>query len=53
MRKTRTIGSNRRRVTLADVARASGYSPSTVSLVLNKAPLSRYIAATTKEKITE
>jgi len=53
MGKTRTIVSNRRRVTLSDVARASGFSPSTVSLVLNKAPLSRYVAAKTKEKITE
>ena len=53
MRKSRTIGSDRRRVTLSDVARASGFSPSTDSLVLNEAPLSRYIAAKTKEKISE
>lgn len=45
--------SNRRRVTLSDVARVSGFSPSTVSLVLNEAPLSRYIPAKTKGKITE
>jgi LacI family transcriptional regulator len=38
-------------VTLADVARASGFSPSTVSIVLNEAPLSRYVAAATKELI--
>jgi LacI family transcriptional regulator len=38
-------------VTLADVARASGFSTSTVSIVLNEAPLSRYVAATTKEHI--
>jgi LacI family transcriptional regulator len=40
-----------RRVTLVDVARASGFSPSTVSIVLNEAPLSRYVAAQTKERI--
>lgn len=34
-----------------DVARESGFSPSTVSIVLNEAPLSRYVAATTKEQI--
>ena len=42
---------NRRRVTLTDVARASGFSPSTVSLVVNEAPLSRYIPAKTKQKV--
>jgi LacI family transcriptional regulator, galactose operon repressor len=40
-----------RPVTLVDVARESGFSPSTVSIVLNNAPLSRHIAATTKERI--
>ena len=39
------------RVTLLDVARKSGFSPSTVSIVLSDAPLSRYVAATTKERI--
>jgi len=39
------------RVTLADVARRSGFSVSTVSIVLNEAPLSRYVAAATKERI--
>jgi LacI family transcriptional regulator len=38
-------------VTLADVARASGFSTSTVSIVLNEAPLSRYVAVKTKELI--
>lgn len=38
-------------VTIVDVARASGFSPSTVSIVLNEAPLSRYVAAQTKEHI--
>jgi LacI family transcriptional regulator len=35
-------------VTLADVARLSGFSPSTVSIVLNDAPLARHVAANTK-----
>jgi LacI family transcriptional regulator len=39
------------RVTLQDVARRSGFSPSTVSIVLSEAPLSRYVAAQTKEHI--
>jgi LacI family transcriptional regulator len=39
------------RATLLDVARASGFSASTVSIVLNEAPLSRYVAAGTKEHI--
>jgi len=41
------------RVTILDVARKSGFSASTVSIVLNEAPLSRYVAATTKEKIRQ
>lgn len=40
-----------KRITLVDVARESGFSPSTVSIVLNDAPLSRYVAAQTKEHI--
>lgn len=40
-----------RDVTLRDVARESGFSPATVSIVLNNAPLARYIPAATKEKI--
>jgi DNA-binding LacI/PurR family transcriptional regulator len=39
------------RVTLADVARLSGFSVSTVSIVLNEAPLSRYVASATKERV--
>jgi len=39
------------RVTIIDVARASGFSASTVSLVLNEVALSRYVAAGTKEHI--
>jgi len=37
--------------TIRDVARESGYSASTVSIVLNNAPLSRYIPADTKDRI--
>jgi len=38
-------------VTIRDVAKASGFSSTTVSIVLNSAPLARYIPATTKKKI--
>ena len=38
-------------VTLLDVARASGFSVSTVSIVLSQAPLSLKVAATTREHI--
>src|SRR5258708_35160325 len=38
-------------VTLLDVARACGYSVSTVSIVLSEAPLSKNVAATTRERI--
>src|SRR6516225_8283070 len=38
-------------VTIRDVARESGYSASTVSIVLNGAPLSRYIPGETKNRI--
>src|SRR5262250_3560329 len=38
-------------VTIRDVARESGYSASTVSIVLNGAPLSRYIPGETKARI--
>lgn len=41
------------RTTLADVARESGFSASTISIVLNEAPLSRYVAAATKEHVRE
>ncbi len=49
MRRTLNSG----RITLADVARESGFSSSTVSIVLNEAPLSRYVAAKTKVLIKE
>src|SRR5277367_217716 len=38
-------------MTIRDVARESGYSASTVSIVLNNAPLSRYIPEETKARI--
>src|SRR5215831_10778687 len=40
-------------VTMRDVANSSGFSPATVSIVLNNAPLARYIAPATKQKIEE
>lgn len=42
-----------RAVTMRDVAEDSGFSPATVSIVLNNAPLARYIAPATKRKIEE
>src|SRR2546421_849356 len=38
-------------VTIRDVAKGSGFSSTTVSIVLNNAPLARYIPETTKKKI--
>jgi LacI family transcriptional regulator, galactose operon repressor len=38
-------------VTIRDVAKVSGFSSTTVSIVLNNAPLARYIPLTTKRKI--
>jgi LacI family transcriptional regulator len=43
--------SRSKHVTLADVARESGFSPSTVSIVLNEVPLSQHVAAGTKQHI--
>jgi LacI family transcriptional regulator len=38
-------------VTIRDVGKESGFSSTTVSLVLNNAPLARYIPASTKKRI--
>jgi LacI family transcriptional regulator len=38
-------------ITIRDVASESGFSAATVSIVLNNAPLARYIAPTTKTRI--
>src|SRR6201998_3539369 len=40
-------------VTMRDVAESSGFSPATVSIVLNNAPLARYIAPATKKRIED
>ena len=40
-------------VTLLDVARACGYSVSTVSIVLSEAPLSQNVAVSTRKRIRE
>jgi LacI family transcriptional regulator len=48
LRRRKAKGSG---VTLRDVAHASGVSPATVSIVLNSAPLARYIPPSTKDRI--
>ncbi len=40
-------------VTIRDVARECQFSPTTVSMVLNHAPLARYIPATTKKSVIQ
>jgi LacI family transcriptional regulator len=55
-RRASTSESSRKRsqsaaVTIRDVAERSGFSSATVSIVLNNAPLARYIPDTTKERI--
>jgi LacI family transcriptional regulator len=49
---SKTVG-KRGLVTMRDVAQETGFSPATVSIVLNNAPLARYIASTTRKKIEE
>src|ERR1700721_465103 len=46
-------GGKNQMVTMRDVAEDSGFSPATVSIVLNNAPLARYIAPATKKRIEE
>jgi len=50
MKKT---GPKRGLVTMRDVAQATGFSPATVSIVLNNAPLARYIAPSTRLRIEQ
>jgi len=45
------LGMKNAAVTIRDVAKESGFSPTTVSIVLNSAPLARYIPAVTKKRI--
>jgi len=48
------VGSSRQKnemITIRDVARESGFSSTTVSIVLNNAPLARYIPPATKKRI--
>src|SRR6202158_5979340 len=40
-------------VTMRDVAQSSVFPPATVSIVLNNAPLARYIAPATKKRIED
>ncbi|MGA9902855.1 MAG: LacI family DNA-binding transcriptional regulator, partial [Terriglobales bacterium] len=55
VRQGSTAESSRKRqsaaVTIRDVAERSGFSSATVSIVLNNAPLARYIPDTTKGRI--
>jgi DNA-binding LacI/PurR family transcriptional regulator len=53
VRTEKSVRPTSQRLTLSELAKASGFSPSTVSIVLNEAPLSRYVAASTKLKIRE
>src|SRR3974390_1278029 len=49
----KTAGRVRGLVTMRNVAEATGFSPATVSIVLNNAPLARYIAPSTRLKIEQ
>jgi LacI family transcriptional regulator len=50
--RTREVGQKKSgHVTLLDIARASGFSVSTVSIVLSEAPLSQNVAVRTREHI--
>src|SRR3974390_522056 len=50
MKKT---GGKRGLVPIPDGAQTTGFSPATVSIVLNNAPLARYIAPSTRQRIEE
>ena len=50
-RKMANKKKSRNHVTLLDVAKASGFAVSTVSIVLNEAPLSQNVAVSTRERI--
>ena len=49
--KMKKLTSKKASVTIRDVARESGFAASTVSIVLNNAPLARYIPPATKARI--
>jgi LacI family transcriptional regulator len=51
MNPSSTQPSQNSAVTIRDVAKESGFSSTTVSIVLNNAPLARYIPAATKKRI--
>jgi LacI family transcriptional regulator, galactose operon repressor len=50
---TRSSAETDAMVTIRDVARESGFSPTTVSMVLNRAPLARYISGATKKRVVQ
>jgi DNA-binding LacI/PurR family transcriptional regulator len=51
--KDEKLGMKGATVTIRDVAKESGFSSTTVSIVLNNAPLARYIPAVTKKRIEQ
>ncbi len=53
MGKNSKQGDTAHAVTMRDVARKSGFSPTTVSITLNDAPLARHLPAETKARIKQ
>src|SRR5512142_1617513 len=53
MPKTPALRGGGSMVTMRDIARESGFAIATVSIVLNDAPLARYMSKQTKEHIKE